>query len=228
MVYRPVNVHYDYHKVGIWQNTEADLAEMAKFAANGTDFAPGDIKIEDVNNDYKITDADKQILGNPRPKLIASMVNTFNYKGFDLSVFLYASFGAMLYNDIYAVEHCGRNGGVKVDYWTPNNPTNAYPRPSIDEERPIYITSTYYEKADFLRVKTMTMGYTLPKSLTQKFMVEKLRVYFTAQNPFIFTNYTGIDPEAAKVNAAGNPETNGSGFGTPSISSWIFGINLTL
>lgn len=50
----------------------------------------------------------------------------------------------------------------------------------------------------------MTMGYTLPKSLTQKFMVEKLRVYFTAQNPFIFTNYTGIDPEAAKVNAAGN------------------------
>ena len=56
----------------------------------------------------------------------------------------------------------------------------------------------------------------------------KLRVYFTAQNPFIFTNYTGIDPEAAKVNSAGNPETNGSGFGTPSVSSWIFGINLTL
>ena len=181
-----------------------------------------------MNGDYKITDADKQILGNSRPKLIASMVNTFNYKGFDLSVFLYASFGAMLYNDIYAVEHCGRNGGVKVDYWTPNNPTNAYPRPSIDEERPIYITSTYYEKADFLRVKTMTLGYTLPKTLTNKFLVEKLRVYFTAQNPFIFTNYTGIDPEAAKVNSAGNPETNGSGFGTPSVSSWIFGINLTL
>ena len=225
---QPVNVHYDYRKVGIWQNTESDLAEMAKFAANGTEFAPGDIKIQDVNGDYKITDADKQILGNPRPKLIASMVNTFNYKGFDLSVFLYASFGAMLYNDIYAVEHCGRNGGVKVDYWTPNNPTNAYPRPSIDEERPIYITSTYYEKADFLRVKTMTLGYTLPKTLTNKFLVEKLRVYFTAQNPFIFTNYTGIDPEAAKVNSAGNPETNGSGFGTPSVSSWIFGINLTL
>ncbi|HCW13740.1 MAG TPA: hypothetical protein DGU38_00140, partial [Parabacteroides merdae] len=91
-----------------------------------------------------------------------------------------------------------------------------------------YITSTYYEKADFLRVKTMTLGYTLPKTLTNKFLVEKLRVYFTAQNPFIFTNYTGIDPEAAKVNSAGNPETNGSGFGTPSVSSWIFGINLTL
>ena len=110
---QPVNVHYDYRKVGIWQNTESDLAEMAKFAANGTEFAPGDIKIQDVNGDYKITDADKQILGNPRPKLIASMVNTFNYKGFDLSVFLYASFGAMLYNDIYALEHCGRNGKAR-------------------------------------------------------------------------------------------------------------------
>ena len=53
----------------------------------------------------------------------------------------------------------------------------------------------------------MTLGYTLPKTLTNKFLVEKLRVYFTAQNPFIFTNYTGIDPEAAKVNSAGNPET---------------------
>jgi len=224
---QPVNVHYDYRKVGIWQNTDADLAEMAKFAANGTEFVPGDIKIQDVNGDYKITDADKQILGNPRPKLTASLVNTFSYKGFDLSVFLYASFGAKLYNDIYALEHCGRNGGVKVDYWTPNNPTNAYPRPSIDEERPIYVTSTYYEKADYLRVRTMTFGYTLPKHVTKKFLTERLRVYFTAQNPFVFTNYSGIDPEAAKVDDSGNPKTDGSGFGTPSVSSWIFGVNMT-
>lgn len=223
----PVNVHYDYKKIGIWQNTPEDLAEMEKFKANGTEFAPGDIKIQDVNGDHKITDEDKQIIGNPRPKLIASMVNTFNYKGFDLSVFLYASFGAMLYNDIYAVEHCGRNGGIKVDYWTPNNPTNAYPRPSIDEERPLYITSTYYEKADYLRVKTLTLGYTLPKETSRKFLVDKMRVYFTAQNPFIFTNYTGIDPEASKVDDKGNPKIDGSGFGTPSTSSWIFGMNLT-
>ncbi len=224
----PINVHYDYEKIGIWQNTPEDLAEIEKYAVNGTVFEPGDIKLKDQNGDYKITDEDKKILGNPRPKLVASMVNTLNYKGFDFSVFLYASFGAMLYNDIYAMEHCGRNGGVKVDYWTPNNPTNAYPRPSIDEERPVYITSTYYEKADYLRVKTLTLGYTLPKEISKKFMAEKFRVYLTAQNPFIFTNYTGIDPEAAKVDSAGNPVGGGSGFGTPSISSWIFGVNLTL
>lgn len=225
---QPINVHYDYRKVGIWQNTPGDLAEMEKFAANGTDFAPGDIKLQDVNEDYKITDEDKQILGNSRPKLIASLVNTFNYKDFDLSVFLYASFGSMLYNDVYALEHAGRNGNVKLDYWTPNNPTNAYPRPSIDEERPVYITSTYYEKANFLRVKTLTLGYTVPKNISKKFLTEKLRFYVTAQNPFIFTNYTGIDPEGAKVNSDGNPQTDGSGYGTPSVSSWIFGVNLTL
>lgn len=223
----PVNAYYDYKKTGIWQNTPEDLAEIEKFKANGTEFAPGDIKIKDVNGDYKITDEDKQIIGNPRAKLTASMVNTFNYKGFDLSVFLYANFGAMLYNDIYALEHCGRNGGIKVDYWTPNNPTNAYPRPSIDEERPIYITTTYYEKADYLRVKTLTLGYTLPKETSRKFLVDRMRVYFTAQNPFIFTNYTGIDPEASMVDDKGNPKTDGSGFGTPSTSSWIFGMNLT-
>ncbi|MDR0750052.1 MAG: TonB-dependent receptor [Tannerellaceae bacterium] len=224
---QPVNVHYDYKKTGIWQNTPGDLAEIAKFAANGTEFSPGDIKLQDVNGDYKITDEDKQILGNPRPKLIAGMVNTFHYKDFDLSVFLYASFGAMLYNDVYAMEHCARNGGVKVDYWTPTNPTNAYPRPSIDEERPVYITSTYYEKANYLRARTMTLGYTLPKNVSKKFLTERLRLYFTAQNPFIFTNYSGIDPEASKVNADGNPQTDGSGYGTPSVSSWIVGINLT-
>ena len=225
---QPINVHYDYKKIGIWQDTPEDQAEMAKYAANGTAIKPGDIKLQDVNGDHKITDEDKQILGNPRPKLIASMVNTFNYKGFDLSVFLYASFGAMLYNDTYALEHCGRNGGLKVDYWTPNNPTNAYPRPSVDEERPVYIASTYYEKADYLRIRTMTLGYTLPKNISKKFMAEKLRFYFTAQNPFVFTSYSGIDPEASKMNAAGNPETGGSGYGTPSVSSWIFGVNLTL
>jgi hypothetical protein len=73
----------------------------------------------------------------------------------------------------------------------------------------------------------MTLGYTLPKNVSKKFMTEKLRLYFTAQNPFIFTNYSGIDPEASKVNADGNPQTDGSGYGTPSVSSWIVGINLT-
>lgn len=213
---QPINVHYDYNKVGIWQDTPGDQAEMAKFNANGSNFVPGSIKVKDLNGDYKITDEDKEIIGTPRPKLIASLVNTFNYKGFDLSVFLYASFGSMLYNDISALEQSGRNNNVKLDYWTPSNPTNAYPRPSIDFERPPYQTSLYYENANFLRVRSLSLGYTLPKNVSKKFFTEKLRLYFTAQNPFIFTNYLGVDPEGS------------NGYGTPSTSSWIFGINLTL
>lgn len=212
----PINVHYDYRKIGIWQDTPEDHAEMDKFNANGSSFTPGSIKIKDVNGDYKITDEDKEILGSPRPKLVASLVNTFNYKGFDFSVFLYASLGSMLSNNLSVMQQSGRNNNVKVDYWTPSNPTNAYPRPSKGFENPPYVSSLYYEKTNYLRIKTMTLGYTLPKNISKKFLAEKLRLYFTAQNPFIFTNYTGIDPEGT------------TGFASPSISSWIFGVNLTL
>lgn len=212
----PINVHYDYHKIGIWQNTPEDLAEMEKFNANGSNFVPGSIRIEDLNEDYKITDEDKKILGTPRPKLIASMVNNFQYKGFDLSVFLYASFGSMIYNNVNILEQSGRNNTVKVDYWTPQNPTNAYPRPSVDFERPPYVSSLYYEKASYLRIRTITLGYTFPKALTQHLLAKKIRLYLTAQNPFIFTNYSGIDPEGASGNT------------TPSVSSWMVGINLSL
>lgn len=213
---QPINVHYNYNKIGIWQDTPDDLAEIEAFNANGSNFVPGSIRVKDLNGDYKITDEDKEILGSTRPKLIASLVNTFNYKGFDLSVFLYASFGSMLYNDINALEQSGRNNNIKLDYWTPTNPTNAYPRPSIDYETPPYRSALYYENANFLRVRSLSLGYTLPKNVSKKFLAEKLRLYFTAQNPLIFTDYSGIDPEGS------------SGYGTPSTSSWIFGVNLTL
>lgn len=95
----PINVHYDYEKIGIWQNTSEDLAEMSEFNKNGASFKPGDIKIWD-NGDKKITEADRKILGSTSPKFIASMVNNITYKGFDFSIFLYASAGAMLNNNI--------------------------------------------------------------------------------------------------------------------------------
>ena len=91
----PIDVYYNYKKIGIWQDTPEDLAEMEKFNANGANFKPGTIRLWD-NGDYKITEEDKQIIGTKRPKFVASMVNSFRYRDFDFSLFLYGSQGGML------------------------------------------------------------------------------------------------------------------------------------
>ena len=210
----PINVHYDYEKIGIWQNTSEDLAEMSEFNKNGASFKPGDIKIWD-NGDKKITEADRKILGSTSPKFIASMVNNITYKGFDFSIFLYASAGAMLNNNIEYLNKPGRANSIIIDYWTPDNPTNAYPRPSVDNASPAYVKSLQYEKADFLRVRNITLGYTLPEKLLKKVHARKIRVYLSANNPFIITGFSGIDPEGAR------------GYTAPSASTWMGGINLS-
>ncbi len=212
----PIDVYYNYEKIGIWQNTPEDLAEMAKFNEKGGNFTVGSIKLRDVDGDYKITDKDKIILGNERPKFVASVVNNIEYKGFDFSIFLYASVGRMLKNDIEFMEKPGRANSVRINYWTPNNPTNDFPRPSADTEKLDYISTIGYDKADFLRIRNMTLGYTLPKDLTQKVMLNKVRFYLSANNPFIFTNFTGVDPEGA------------NGRTSPSYSTWMFGVNLSM
>jgi len=212
----PIDVYYNYEKIGIWQNTPEDLAEMAKFNEEGGNFTVGSIKLRDVDGDYKITDKDKIILGNERPKFVASLVNNIEYKGFDFSIFLYASVGRMLKNDIEFMEKPGRANSVRVNYWTPNNPTNDFPRPSADTEKLDYISTIGYDKADFLRIRNITLGYTLPKDLTQKVMLNKVRFYLSANNPFIFTNFTGVDPEGA------------NGRTSPSYSTWMFGVNLSM
>jgi outer membrane receptor protein involved in Fe transport len=84
-----IGVIYDYEKIGIWQDTPEDQAEMALFNANGSQFAPGKIKVKDQNNDYRIDgNYDRVIIGNTRPRWILGLTNTFNYKGIELSMFI--------------------------------------------------------------------------------------------------------------------------------------------
>ncbi|MFC4675772.1 SusC/RagA family TonB-linked outer membrane protein [Dysgonomonas termitidis] len=211
-----VNTFYDYNKIGIWQNTPEDLAEMAKFNTNGHKFKPGQIRVEDIDKDYRISaDKDRVIIGQRNPKHIFYLGNTFVYKGFDLNVVAYSTLGGMLSNNIRYNHQSDRNNNVKYDYWTATNPTNAYPQPDRGFQNIDYESSLYYEKSDFLRLKTVTLGYTLPKKLIIKAALSRCRIYFTAENPLLFTNYSGIDPEGA------------TGYAAPSLSSWILGLNLS-
>ncbi len=209
----PIEVYYDYEFDGIWQDTPEDRAEMEKFNANGATYEPGLIRPKDQNGDYRITPEDRVILGSPQPDWIGGLTSYMEFYGVDLSFQLYANVGGMRYNDM-VLRMEGRWNSIKVDYWTPANPSNTYPKPSANWETPPYINLVYYEKASYLRMKYITLGYSFPKALLNKIHMEKARIYTTVQNPFLWTSFRGLDPEGA------------TGYNTPSPTTFMIGLNL--
>jgi len=202
LIGRPINSFYSYKLLGVWQLGEE--AEMAKYKLNGTEnaFKPGDLKIEDFNNDFNITSDDRQYLGAAVPKWIAGFNNTFQYKDFDLDVYLVARWGQMI-----NAEFLGRydpsgvnNSPAYLDYWTPENPATHFPRPLLGGQIFNYYgyMSLNYVDGSYVKLKNMSLGYSLPKSLMRHWGIEKIRLYATASNLWTFAKSDLIkhyDPE---------------------------------
>lgn len=209
---KPINVFYDYDQVGVWQLDEE--AEAADY-----DQIPGEIRVRDVDGNQQINAADRVIIGQEMPKLSGGLNTRFSYKGVDLSVFLYGNFGQTINSGIHDTPLVGRYNEFDVNYWTPDNPANRHPQPTINREYPIYNDARHYYDGDFIKVRNVVLGYNVPSQLLQDALgVQALRVYANAQQPFIISpyvqKYRGIDPE--------NPGT-----GTPAQWQMNFGINLT-
>ncbi len=211
---QPLTVYYDYQKIGIWQTADKTLA--ATFFQK-----PGEIRVKDQNGDGKITSDDRIILGTDVPKWSGGITNRFEYKGFDLSVFIYARIGSMIRSRFHDNNNqlFGRYNNLNINYWTPNNPTNDFPRPNQNQEFPIYGSTLSYFDGSFVKVRNVSLGYNFNKEIAEKMKMKSLRVYLNVQQPFIFatyrSKYKGIDPE-------GNRELNGD---TPATSLFTFGIN---
>lgn len=208
----PIRVIYDYEKIGIWQTGDKDLATA--YAQK-----PGQIRVKDQNNDGKINADDNVILGSDVPKLTGGMTNRFSYRGFDLSVFVFARLGSKItsgFHDNAWMQLQGRYNNLKVDYWTPNNPTNKYPRPDENSEIPIYRSTLRYFDGSFFKVRNINLGYTFSDALAQKIRAKSVRIYCSIQQPLILAPYRskekGIDPEYPTVN-------------TPATTMYSFGIN---
>lgn len=216
---QPLRVVYDYKIDRIWQNTPEDLAAIAAFNKSGNNgFRPGDIKPVDINNDGIINVADRTILGSDRPAWYGAMTNTFSYKGFELSAFAYTRQKYLMSADIYGLSNflTGTVNQVVVDYWTPTNPTGTFPRPS-ERTFPLYSNSLKAVDGSFVRIRTITLAYTFPSALAQRLRLNRLRVYTTADNPFIFTRDKNVlDPEG--VGAANAPNR----------TAFLFGLNVGL
>jgi TonB-linked SusC/RagA family outer membrane protein len=195
----PLNVYYDYEKIGIWQTGEE--AQAAKFGSK-----VGQIKIKDQNGDGKITADDRTILGSADPTFTFGFNNTFSFKGFDLAVFVVGVQNKTIVSPFHSVPNNtiafgGRYNQLAVDYWTPTNPTNAYPQPIADQNvnSLLYGSTLKYFDGSFVRIRNINFGYTLSDKATSKIGVKSLRLYFNVTNPFVFSTYVrnngGIDPE---------------------------------
>ncbi|WAC41772.1 SusC/RagA family TonB-linked outer membrane protein [Pedobacter sp. SL55] len=193
---------------------------------------PGDVKYTDLDGDLQITEADKTVIGNPNPVHIGGFSNNFNYKGFDLGIFLQWSYG----NDIINANRIMFESSYKYGYnqyatykdrWSPENPTSDMPGVAAGRGSSLKAYSTrIIEDGSFLRLKTVSLGYTLPSGWLQKSKVFKSgRVYVAAQNLYTWTKYSGYDPEVSVRNSALTPGFDYSAY--PRARTITFGINTT-
>ena len=230
---QPLNSYYDYKKVGIWQLSEKE--EAAKFypgdKANPLGAGVGQVKVQDTNGDGTITAADRVLLGSDIPKFSAGFTTRFTYKGFDLSAFLFGRFGNMIVSGFHQNRNqlAGRYQQIKVDYWTPNNPTNEFPRPFSTQEFPQYNGTLIYFDGTFVKLRNINFGYTVPQSIANKLKLESLRLYMSIQQPKIWSEYrskyNGIDPEAT-ITSSGNGTTSVSENVVPATSVTTIGLNV--
>lgn len=247
----PIDVIYDYNKVGLWQEGDPYL-EILEPGGN-----VGMIKVEysgDYNADgtptRQIGPDDRQIQ-SMEPDLMGGFNTTVGYKGFDLTVIGSFQIGGTLISTLhssygYLNMLTGRRGNIDVDYWTPENTGAKYPKPGgvMSSDNPKYGSTLGYFDAGYLKIRTITLGYNFDRiKAVRDFGISKLRAYVSVQNPFVlfspFNNECGLDPETNTYSNNGGTMAvtmdgyNGKhvlpvvGYNTPSTRNFLFGINVT-
>jgi TonB-linked SusC/RagA family outer membrane protein len=148
--------------------------------------------------DGQITEADRQVLGKANPDFIIGLTNNFEYKNFDFSIFITGSQGNKMVN-AYLFEIGTLQGETNVlrsyweNRWTPQNPTNEYPKVAPNERN--IFSDAQIEDASYIRIKNITLGYTLPQNWVKKVKIANCRIYASASNIYTLTKYSGYDPE---------------------------------
>lgn len=217
---------YGYNTLGIFQN-QAQINSYVN--ANGQmilpNAKPGDFIWADTNGDGAITDADKVNLGNSIPKFTFGMTINLNYKNLDFMIFAQGQAGNKIFQGLRRLDLLNANYQTTIlDRWTGEGTSNTTPRLTVNDTNHNYtwMSNYYLQKGDYLRIKLVQLGYTLPQSVTQNFGVSKLRFYVTGENLFTFTKYTGYDPEIAAGDSFGIDRAY-----YPQARTFIFGANIT-
>ena len=220
----PIGSIFDYKKIGIWQNTPADIAQAQAYGltVTGNSSVIGQIKLADINGDGKLDANDRSIIGSNQPTIQGGITNRFGYKGFDFSFVVFARLGGTIISQLYdggtyLSTLQGRYNSIDVNYWTPQNPTNDYPKVNYAQTQVPFGSTLSYFDGSFVKVRSINFGYTFPESIFKRIGAQSLRVYAVAQNPFIFSKfsskYHGIDPETDRIVLVNTPTAFSISFG---------------
>lgn len=188
-------VFYGYVTDGLFQNWEEVNRHATQPGA-----APGDIRFRDLNNDGVINDEDRTVIGNPNPNWFFSLSNNFSYKGWELSVFLQGVSGNKIYNannvDNEGMAAAYNQTTAVLNRWTGEGTSNSMPRAIWgDPNQNCRVSDRFVENGSYLRLKNITLSYTLPKKWMQKIQLENARISFSCENVATITGYSGFDPE---------------------------------
>ena len=216
----------DFVKSGSTYTLKANVPHYASEANT----QPGMPKYRDLNGDGTIDTNDQTVIGNGLPKHIGGFTNDFTWLGFDLSIFFQWSYGNNILNANRLMFESSWNKARDLNQyasyagrWTPDNPASDIPAATTSSSNRVFSTRII-EDGSFLRLKTLTLGYTLPRKLIARVGIETLRVYFAAQNVFTIDNYSGYDPEVSIKDSALTPGLDFSAY--PRARSFSFGVNL--
>lgn len=234
-------VFYGYQSLGIFQ-TQAQIDALNAKAPGGIYYRaatrPGDRYFADIDGDGVVNANDRTSLGSPQPKFFGGLNFDGTYKAWDFNLFFYGSYGNKILNytesNLQSFQKRGSEGvqNVSIDYfnnrWTSSNPSNTYSRALHNDDNTLnnVPSSHWVENGSYLRLKNLTIGYTLPASISNRLMLSRARIYISSQNLFTITKYSGLDPEIGIQN--GNPIFNGVDNGVYPLSRFFtFGLNVT-
>jgi len=250
----PISHFYGYEVDGVYENIQQVKDRLPQGVSTVTDAAAENWvgRFKFAKNDPEaqpgqgIRPADRVMIGNPHPKLLASLNLGLTYKNFDLTMFWYSSIGNELFNNTKAFTDFqqfrgNRSKRMLNQSWEPGRtfkkPGEKYsssdailPQLNYGDQYSFQNVNSYYvEDASYLRLKNLVIGYTLPKEWLQKATISNMRVYGQIENALTFTKYTGLNPEMTlRDMASGSDLARGiDGGGFPNVLRFIFGVNFT-
>ena len=228
---------YGYVFDGVYQSSDFNLTPSGErvlkpgvpdiSAHAGKPVEPGMVKYKDIDGNGIIDTADRTIIGDGYPSWYGGFTNTFNYANFDLSIFFQFSYGNDVYNatrmfNTQTQDERSNQLAETADRWTPTHASNKVPSAKGYVKNELY--SRFVEDGSYLRLKNITLGYSVPEKYLRRIKVNKLRVYTTAQNLFCLTKYSGYDPE---VNMRNSPLMPGFDWGAyPKSRVFTFGLDV--